>query len=458
MHTAKEPTKPDTGLAANSVSSGEVNPITEVSQPGSGESSITEVAFNLLNTIIGSGILGLPFALKDAGFFAGILVLIFVAVINDFALRILVQAGRRTGIYQFHLLAKKTLGNVGFYFLNLVIWTQSVGSTISYVIIIGDTVPLLASIYLPSLTFLHSRAGAILVTNFLFILPLLFWRSMAPLAKFSIISILCLPIISLTVAVRAPYYAGKHTVEYNFVGDNLFPAIGVISFAFVCTQTCFMNFMDLRNPTDKRWSKTTKSAIAGAFLIYTAFALIGYLSFGSDVKDNIFKNFPSTDPYINFARLCLVITMFLTYPMLFYPARSTLNVLLGFEDLDMQPTSTQHLSVTMGLYTFVLFVGLSITNLGKVYQLIGAFSATGLAYLVPAGIYLATFRRKQFDFLRLRVAPDASTTEPLVAPTTAKQVTGKLSFDVAAIVLVCFGLVALVTGTGKTLLDIIQGQ
>ena len=37
---------------------------------------------NLINTIVGAGIVGIPFALKESGFIAGVLLLIFVGIMT----------------------------------------------------------------------------------------------------------------------------------------------------------------------------------------------------------------------------------------------------------------------------------------------------------------------------------------------------------------------------------------
>ncbi|KAK9759904.1 hypothetical protein K7432_016602 [Basidiobolus ranarum] len=191
-----------------------------------GTSSVPEVSFNLLNCIIGSGIFGLPFAIKEAGFFTGILVLTFVAYLTHVSLNILVHSGRKAKIYQYSLLAEHSLGRSAFHLLNFINWVDCFGSAITYLMIIGDTLPLLSRMYFPDVQILQSRSWMIIVVSFLFVLPICFWRNPSPLAKLSIISVICLPIMAVIVAMRAPLYAEEHHTEYNWFGDNVFPAIG----------------------------------------------------------------------------------------------------------------------------------------------------------------------------------------------------------------------------------------
>lgn len=50
---------------------------------------------NLVNAIVGSGIVGIPFAIKEAGFVAGILLVIFCGILTDKSLRLLIATAKQ---------------------------------------------------------------------------------------------------------------------------------------------------------------------------------------------------------------------------------------------------------------------------------------------------------------------------------------------------------------------------
>ncbi|ORX88387.1 hypothetical protein K493DRAFT_268405 [Basidiobolus meristosporus CBS 931.73] len=430
----------------------------EVESPTEGSTSISGVAFNVLNTIIGSGILGLPYAVKQAGFVTGLIVLAFVGVLTDFSLRMLVKSGRQAGIYHYSMLANSTLGKVGSFFLNIFILFNGLGIAISYLIIIGDTLPLLAAQYVPGFGVLQNRIFGIVMCSIIFIFPLLFFRTLAPLAKFSAISIGCLPVICIIVAIRAPSYAKDYEIKYTVFGDNIFPAIGVMSFAYVVSHSTFLNYCTLKNPTQKRWSIASMAAVGGSAVIYLAFSAIGFASFGNSLDSNVFTNFPRDDIAINVARLCLIITMFLTYPCVFYSARMVTNIMLRFETETKTPTKMQHILVNVGLFLVTLAIGLPVKNLGTVYQLIGALCASGISYIIPALIYMSVFWDLKGIWLRAtrvfrKNAPDLASER--FCFTKAK--TNWLE-DLGIAFLLVFGIVALAAGTGGTIAQIVQGN
>lgn len=53
----------------------------------------------LVNSIVGSGVIGIPYALVRAGFGVGLILLIFVAAITDYSLRLMVRRRRRWRFY-----------------------------------------------------------------------------------------------------------------------------------------------------------------------------------------------------------------------------------------------------------------------------------------------------------------------------------------------------------------------
>ena len=53
-----------------------------------GQSPIRSVIFNMLNCIIGAGVVGLPFVFSTAGLFGGLLLMIFFAIISAYFLKL----------------------------------------------------------------------------------------------------------------------------------------------------------------------------------------------------------------------------------------------------------------------------------------------------------------------------------------------------------------------------------
>ena len=95
--------------------------------------SIGSVAFSLANATVGAGIIGLPFAFRQAGLLFGIFLAIWVAFLTNLSLNLMVQAGRLVRKYQYANLARYSLGVwFGSVPTNLAVIGNGIGSMISY--------------------------------------------------------------------------------------------------------------------------------------------------------------------------------------------------------------------------------------------------------------------------------------------------------------------------------------
>ena len=149
-----------------------------------GNCSIAEVSFNLVNTTVGAGIIGLPFALAEAGFGLGILLAIIVAYLTNISLILMVYAGLRVDALSFPALVQHAFGRSGFWAVNLIVVVNGLGTMVSYLIIVGSLIPLIAGHYFSDWKFLTHRELVMSVSAILFIFPS--WVSCAYRLLFSV--------------------------------------------------------------------------------------------------------------------------------------------------------------------------------------------------------------------------------------------------------------------------------
>lgn len=140
------------------------------------------------------------------------------------------------------------------------------------------------------------------------------YRSIGSLARWSAFSVFLLPVMIVSVLIRAPMYAPDHEAPILTVGKDPVSTFGTMSFAFVCSQVVFSNYLSQEKQQVSSWSITSFISTLISWGSSMTFAAIGYLSFGSDVSSNIFSNFPKDDPIINIGRFALGLSMVLTVP------------------------------------------------------------------------------------------------------------------------------------------------
>ncbi|KAH8556713.1 transmembrane amino acid transporter protein-domain-containing protein [Umbelopsis sp. PMI_123] len=377
--------------------------------PGYGHRSPIEVAFNLVNATLGAGIIGLAYAILSCGVILGTIVALVVAFMTYISLYMMILVGKKNHLYQVAQLAQFAVGKHGFHLYNFFVFFQLLGVTTSYFILIGDSMPVLFQQYFPDLPLLANRVFVISIISWVFIFPLHLSRSIGTIANWSIVSVLLLPVILLTVIIRCPAYASEHASPVTVVGSDVLGSLGIMAFAFGCAQVAFSNFLSLKDQSAQSWSRTTAMATSLSLILALGFGYIGYFTFGVDVQANMFLNFSPTDPVINFGRLALAISLILTIPTAFYPAREALQMMLGFDSRQSRPNSLQHILITFLLFAVMVTLGIKIHSLGKVYGVVGGVTATLLNYMMPGCAYL-----RAFAFQRWTKADSEESTQALL--------------------------------------------
>ncbi|KAJ1678687.1 hypothetical protein EV182_003548 [Spiromyces aspiralis] len=363
---------------------------------GHGVLSPLQASLLVVNTAIGSGIFGLPWALKEAGLLVGIAIMLLLALLNLFAHHALIDCGLLAKKYRFEDMSHFALGRTGDVLLNFALTINGLGCCISYLLIIGDTITPVAQTVLGADAWWSTRNVVIIGFAVVVIFPLLFFKTIAPLSKPSALSIVCIPIIMLVVGIKgleqratAPPSAGNDD-GIVMIGRGVLSAIGIIAFSFGSTQTTFSTFASLAEPTIQRWGVTATIATLTILIIYLSFSILGYLCFGTLVQSNILNNFASDDAWANFARILMAVSILLTYPMQFYPLRDFINDLLGQRIGRGFAETAKCYCTSLVLFCITIQVSTVVTDLGFVYQLVGTCASALLSFLLPSAIYLAT--------------------------------------------------------------------
>jgi sodium-coupled neutral amino acid transporter 11 len=325
--------------------------------------------FNFLNSIVGAGIIGLPFAMNEAGIYLGMIMLVVVAWLTDYCVRMLVDVGVRVGKTDYELLCEHAWGRPGFLLVSFSMFGFAYGAMLAYLVIIGDTVPVVLEEWTGS-PFLGNRVFIIVLCATGICLPLSSLREIGKLANTSAVSIASVLLIVLIIVSRAPMAAKQEEVgkriddadetgSFAFAHRNMFQAFGGISFAFVCQHSSFLVRNSLKEP--KSWNKVTHAAITSATILCSALALMGYLMFRLCTRGNVLNNFYATDQWANTARLLLALTMFFTYPMEFFVARQCLHGMIFYEDRHMEYATiscTRHYAITISTWLSTLLIAL----------------------------------------------------------------------------------------------------
>jgi len=120
----------------------------DIQEPSTKEhkSTVAGATSNLVNAIIGAGIVGIPYAINQTGLIAGILLIILCAILTEKSLRVLISTAKHVDVPSYETLFESTYGSFGFYFISVNMLIMAYGGCLSYLTIIKDTLPVLLGV------------------------------------------------------------------------------------------------------------------------------------------------------------------------------------------------------------------------------------------------------------------------------------------------------------------------
>jgi hypothetical protein len=86
------------------------------------------------------GIIGLPFALQEAGFVVGVLLLLLIALMTSFSVQLIVRLGVQAGQLDYEQLCRHAFGAPGYFIVLTAMSLFAWGAMVGYLVIIGDNV------------------------------------------------------------------------------------------------------------------------------------------------------------------------------------------------------------------------------------------------------------------------------------------------------------------------------
>jgi sodium-coupled neutral amino acid transporter 11 len=140
---------------------------------------------NMANSIIGAGIIGQPYAFKQAGLLTGILLLVGLTITVDWTIQLIVKNSKLSGTNSFQATMEHCFGKSGLVAISVAQWAFAFGGMVAFCVVIGDTIPrVLAYVFpqlhtVPVLYLLTDRRAIIVLFTLAISYPLSLYRDIA---------------------------------------------------------------------------------------------------------------------------------------------------------------------------------------------------------------------------------------------------------------------------------------
>ncbi|XP_048969187.1 probable sodium-coupled neutral amino acid transporter 6 isoform X4 [Canis lupus dingo] len=329
--------------------------------------------FNLMNAIMGSGILGLAYVMAHTGILGFSFLLLIVALLASYSVHLLLSMCIQTG-------------DGCRYHPNSEYWRSWYldGQTLLIIICVGIVFPLAL---LPKIGFLGYTSSL----SFFF---MVFFALVIVIKKWSIPC-------PLPLIYAEQYFQISNATDdckpklFHFSKESVY-AIPTMAFSFLCHTSILPIYCELQSPSKKRMQNATHTAIALSFLIYFISALFGYLTFYDKVASELLQGYSiylPRDVVILTVKLCILFAVLLTVPLIHFPARKAL-MMMFFSNFPF--SWIRHSLITLALNIIIVLLALYVPDIRNIFGVVGSSTSACLIFVFPGLFYLKLSRE---DFL-----------------------------------------------------------
>ncbi|KAM8834107.1 putative sodium-coupled neutral amino acid transporter 6 isoform 1-T1 [Synchiropus picturatus] len=374
--------------------------------------SFTSSVFNLMNAIMGSGILGLAYAMANTGIIGFCILLVLVSTMAAYSIHLLLKLCDQTGITSYEDLGLRALHRPGKVIVAISILIQNMGAMASYLFILKSELPASITSFLSSDTprdvwYLDGRVLLVLITVCV-VLPLSMLTKIGLLGYTSSLAFFFMLYFTAVVVIKKwsipcpqPLNTSLDLGVDQFAQNSSDPecspklfvfssksayAIPTMAFSFLCHTAILPIYCELDRPSKSRMQKVSNVGIGLSFLVYLVSALFGYLTFYSHVNSELLQGYHylPRDVVVLTVRLAILLSVLLTVPLIHFPARKAAILLLCGSDTF---SWLIHVTATIVILGVVLTMAVLVPDIKNVFGVVGSTTSSLLLFVFPGIFY-----------------------------------------------------------------------
>ncbi|XP_048708744.1 solute carrier family 38 member 6 isoform X1 [Caretta caretta] len=348
--------------------------------------------FNLMNAIMGSGILGLSYAMANTGIIGFSILLLIVASLASYSVFLLLSMCIQTAVTSYEDLGLFAFGSPGKVIVGSTIIIQNIGAMSSYLLIVKSELPGAIAGFISGNDsgswYLDGRV-LLLITSVCIVFPLALLPKIGFLGYTSSLSFFFMVYFALVVVIKKWSIPCPLTLNssieilqisystedckaklFHFSKESAY-AIPTMAFSFLCHTSVLPIYCELRR------SIITLSEVDKV---------------DSELLQGYTRYLPH-DIVIMTVKLGMLFAVILTVPLIHFPARKAVMMIF----LSHLPTSwICHILVTLALNAIIVLLALYVPDIRNVFGLVGSTTSTCLLFVYPGLFYLKLSRE---DFI-----------------------------------------------------------
>eukprot|EP00347_Sterkiella_histriomuscorum_P010970 403374242 len=311
--------------------------------------SVFGAAMAFLSTIIGGGVVGLPFSFYHSGIPFGIILNIVFALQTIYSCHLIIQAKELTGgLCSFSEIGYLLMGRKSIFLVNGIIFIGAFQLIMIYFIVIGD----ICSSFFSEFTgkpegdkYYTSRSFYVAILAF-FIIGFIFKKEVHEF-KFASYMLFLSIVIFIIICALEMIIDGNHwntdkdySQYYKLHFDRqLFTAISVFITAYGFQSNIFPVIRSMKEPTNENCIKAVSIAVFSSMGIYITLSFLGIYMFGSAIRPDLMDSIGEEGYHFTSIAQCMLFFFVILFhiPFVFFYGRE--NFLQLIDEIDRQSIS-----------------------------------------------------------------------------------------------------------------------
>lgn len=346
--------------------------------------------WNVTNLIQGTGILGIPYAVKKGGwaavasiFVCGFLCCYTGKLLIDCLYRESKSTGQPKRVrVNYPEIGEAVWPRLGNKIVSVVQVCEMSGIAVTYII-------LLASIFFD---FFHSKTSLDIyhwtVIVGCFVLPGLFVTRVSLIAWISMISVFSLFCAILTIIIYCITQYKEMTLSNmpDFQLNSFLVGFGIIVFSFTAHAVFPGVEASMRHP--EQYPTMLNIAFANSTITKLALGMLGVLRYGHDLNQSVTLNLKNSATFYILSNTFVVANVVLAFPLVMFVVLETWDTkMLPFFPHLAKGTSWHWFWLFLTrpvLFTFGLFLAITVPHFGLVMGFVGSLTGTSLCFIFPS--------------------------------------------------------------------------
>jgi sodium-coupled neutral amino acid transporter 11 len=301
-----------------------------------------EASLALLSTIIGGGIVGIPYAMYHTGIPFGILLNLFVMLSCWYSCKLYLAAKNLVPVYveSLYEIGFVCMGRASIFLISIILLISSAGLMMIYFIVFGDTfASIIKQTCYPDLTddkdvFWTGRIFYVLCLG-VALIPIILKKELRELKLVSVTLFVAIGTFVLIFVIQLSMGKAVNTDNdykkyYRATWDSqIVTAFSIILVAYSFQQNLFPTYNGLKIKTEKECLKVCFTSLSFSFFIYISLGILAIYMFGSQLSESVLDNvdlMTSAASYI--IRVLFLIVLACHIPYIFYSGKESLLIIV----------------------------------------------------------------------------------------------------------------------------------